>query len=75
MENILIHPTNHKQFSFLKELLEELNVKFSTEKIDLENRVLSDFEKKLIDKGLDDIKNGKIKTKTEAHEIFEKCFK
>lgn len=52
-----------------------MNVKFSTEKTKSENILFSDFEKKLIDKGLEDIENRRIKTQEEAHKIFETCFK
>ena len=71
MENILIHPSDHKQFSLLKALLEEMNVKFSTQKTESQMILLSDLEKDLIDKGLEDFKNGRTKTQIEAHEIFE----
>lgn len=75
MENVVIQPGNQKHFFLLKALLEEMNVKFSTEKTKSENILFSDFEKKLIDKGLEDIENRRIKTQDEAHKIFETCFK
>ena len=75
MKNIIVQPSNQKQSLLLKDLLNEMNVKFITENKKTNNTSLSNFEKKLIDKGLEDIEWGRTKTQQEAHKIFQKCFK
>ncbi len=74
MDSILIFPENANQFSAVKAFLEEMKIKFSLEKS--KNIVeLTDFEKKLVDQGFENIEKGETKTKEEAHQIFMQCFK
>ena len=65
MESIIIYPENKKQFSLLKSLLEEMKVHFKTENeaVELEN-----WQKELIDKGMQDVKEGKTIAQKEAQD-------
>ena len=65
MESIIIYPENKKQFSLLKSLLEEMKVHFKTENeaVELEN-----WQKELIDKGMQDVKEGKTIAQKEVQD-------
>jgi len=65
MESIIIYPENNKQFSLLKSLLEEMKVRFKTEDNDIE---LENWQKELIDKGLQDINEGKTVSQKEVQD-------
>lgn len=62
---IIIYPENKKQFSLLKSLLEEMKVRFKTEENDIE---LENWQKTLIDKGLQNIKDGKTVSQKEVQD-------
>ena len=73
MESIIIYPENKKQLSLLKSLLEEMKVRFKTEEdvVELEN-----WQKTLVDKGLQDIKEGKTVSQKEVqNKASEICSK
>ena len=65
MESIIIYPENKKQLSLLKSLLEEMKVHFKTENeaVELEN-----WQKELIDKGMQDVKEGKTIAQKEVQD-------
>ena len=65
MESIIIYPENKKQFSLLKSLLEEMKVHFKTENeaVELEN-----WQKELIEKGMQDVKEGKTIAQKEVQD-------
>lgn len=65
MESIIIYPENNKQFSLLKSLLEEMKVRFKTEDNDIE---LENWQKELIDKGLQDVNEGKTVSQKEVQD-------
>jgi predicted transcriptional regulator len=74
MSTITLHNESENQLNLIENLLKEMKIKFDISK--KEDVVkLSDFEKKLIQKGLDDIKNGRVVTSEEAHRRAEECFK
>ena len=74
MSTITLHNESKNQLNLIENLLKEMKIKFDISK--KEDVVkLSDFEKKLIQKGLDDIKNGRVVTSEEAHRRAEECFK
>lgn len=74
MNTITIHPESEKQENLLKSLFEELKIKFEISKKE-EIIKLSDFEKELIQQGLDDVKAGKLYSSEEAEKMIEECFK
>lgn len=74
MSTITLHNESENQLNLIENLLKEMKIKFDISK--KEDVVkLSDFEKKLIQKGLYDIKNGRVVTSEEAHRRAEECFK
>lgn len=74
MSTITLHNESENQLKLIEALLKELNIKFEVSK--KENIVkLTDFEKKLIQEGLDDVKNGNVISSEEARKRAEECFK
>lgn len=74
MSTITLHNESENQLKLIEALLKELNIKFEVSKKE-EIIKLTDFEKKLIQLGLDDVKNGNIISGEEARKRAEKCFK
>lgn len=73
MENITIIPKNEKQFSAIKTFLEEMKIRFKTEKEDDTLMTEEEFYVK-IDRAKQQAKEGKgtlIKTKEELHSHFD----
>ena len=54
--------------------MKELNIKFEVSKKEKIVK-LTDFEKKLIEEGLDDVKDGNMISSEEARKRAEECFK
>ena len=67
MENLIVYPENQKQLSVLKSLLEEMKIRF---KSGVEVEEVQDWQKKLIDEGIEDIKAGRF---TSAEEVSKKA--
>lgn len=72
MENLIIYPENQKQLQILKSLLEEMKIKFKSEE---QVEELQDWQKKLIDEGLKDAKEGRLLSREEVEKRIEECFK
>lgn len=71
MSTITIHTENEKQISLLKNLLQELKIKFevSTE----EN--LTEWQKEKIMEGIRQADQGEFYTEKESKEILDQCFR
>jgi len=74
MSTITLHNESENQLKLIEALLKELNIKFEVTKEDKIVK-LTDFEKKLIRLGLDDVKNGNIISTEEARKRAEECFR
>lgn len=74
MSTITLHNESENQLKLIEALLKELNIKFEVSKKE-ETVKLTDFEKKLINIGLEDVKNGNLISNEEARKRAEKCFK
>ncbi|MNK21016.1 hypothetical protein D3C87_392670 [compost metagenome] len=74
MSTITLHNESENQLKLIEALLKELNIKFEVSKKDSIIK-LTDFEKKLIQEGLDDVKNGNVISSEEAQKRAEECFK
>lgn len=73
MENIIIMPKSEKQFSAIKTFLEEMKIRFKTEKKDDSLLTEEEFYAK-IDRAKQQAKEGKgtlIKTKEELHAYLD----
>lgn len=74
MNTITVHPENENQVHLLQALLKELKIKFEINNQE-KTLKLTDFEKKLIQEGLEDVKNGRVISSEEARKRAEECFK
>lgn len=74
MSTITLHNESENQLKLIEALLKELNIKFEVSKKEKIVK-LTDFEKKLIQEGLDDVKNGNVISSEEARKRAEECFK
>jgi len=74
MSTITLHNESENQLKLIETLLKELNIKFEVSKKEKIVK-LTDFEKKLIQEGLDDVKNGNVISSEEALKRAEECFK
>ena len=72
MENLIVYPENQKQLSVLKSLLEEMKIRF---KSGVEVEELQDWQKKLIDEGIEDIKAGRFTSAEEVSKKARECIK
>lgn len=63
MENIIITPENKKQFAAIKNFLEEMKIRFRTEKEDDTLMTEEEFYAK-IDRSIKQAEEGKVKTLT-----------
>ena len=74
MSTITLHNESENQLKLIEALLKELNIKFEVSK---KQKIvkLTDFEKKLIQEGLDDVKIGDVISSEEARKRAEECFK
>ena len=74
MSTITLHNESENQLKLIEALLKELNIKFEVSKKEKIVK-LTDFEKKLIEEGLDDVKDGNMISSEEARKRAEECFK
>ena len=74
MSTITLYNESENQLKLIEALLKELNIKFEVSKKEKIVK-LTDFEKKLIQEGLDDVKNGNVISSEEARKRAEECFK
>ena len=74
MSTITLYNESENQLKLIEALLKELNIKFEVSKKEKIIK-LNDFEKKLIQEGLDDVKNGNVISSEEARKRAEECFK
>jgi len=74
MSTITLHNESENQLKLIEALLKELNIKFEVSKKEKIVK-LNDFEKKLIQEGLEDVKNGDVISSEEARKRAEECFK
>jgi hypothetical protein len=75
MESLIIYPNTPRQYEAIKVLLEEMKIRFQRN-CERENvEILEQWQKDLLGKRIDDILQGNVKTKDEAHKIFNQCFK
>lgn len=72
MENLIVYPENQKQLSVLKSLLEEMKIRFKSEK---EVEELKDWQRKLIDEGIEDVKAGRFTSAEEVSKKARECIK
>jgi 3-isopropylmalate dehydratase small subunit len=74
MSTITLYNESENQLKLIEALLKELNIKFEVSK---KQKIvkLTDFEKKLIQEGLDDVKIGDVISSEEARKRAEECFK
>jgi len=71
MENLIIYPENKQQLQILKSFLEEMKIRFESEKIE----ELTNWQRKLIEEGLNDVKEGSVLSSEEVHKRALECFK
>ena len=71
MENLIIYPENKQQLQILKSFLEEMKIKFESEKVE----ELTDWQRKLIEQGLKDVEEGRVLSSEEVHKRALECFK
>lgn len=64
MENIIIYPETQKQHDVITAFLEEMKIRFSS--TSLNDEVLTDWQKKRIEKGLIDITEGRTTSGAEV---------
>ncbi|MDO5665898.1 MAG: hypothetical protein Q4G63_11670 [Bacteroidia bacterium] len=64
MENIIIYPETQKQHDIITAFLEEMKIRFSS--TSLNDEVLTDWQKKRIEKGLIDILEGRTTSGAEV---------
>lgn len=74
MSTITLHNESENQLKLIETLLKELNIKFEVSKKEKIVK-LTDFEKKLIQEGLDDVKSGNVISSEEALKRAKECFK
>lgn len=74
MSTITLHNESENQLKLIEKLLKELNIKFEVSKKEKILK-LTDFEKKLIQEGLDDVKSGNVISSEEALKRAKECFK
>jgi len=74
MSTITLYNESENQLKLIEALLKELNIKFEVSKKQKLVK-LTDFEKKLIQEGLDDVKIGDVISSEEARKRAEECFK
>lgn len=74
MSTITLHNESENQLKLIETLLKELNIKFEVSKKEKILK-LTDFEKKLIQEGLDDVKSGNVISSEEALKRAKECFK
>ena len=74
MSTITLHNESENQLKLIEALLKELNIKFEVSKKEKILK-LTDFEKKLIQEGLDDVKSGNVISSEEALKRAKECFK
>lgn len=72
MENLIVYPENQKQLSVLKSLLEEMKIRFKSE---MEVEELKDWQRKLIDEGIEDVKAGRFTLAEEVSKKARECIK
>ncbi len=71
MNSITVFPDSESQYFLLKNLLEEMKIKFT----DSEDIKLTEFQKEILDSRLQSVKKGKVKSRDEARKIFKGCLK
>lgn len=74
MSTITLHNESEKQLKLIENLLREMKIKFEISKKE-EVVILTDFEKKLIKKGIDDIKAGRFTSSEEVSKKARECLK
>ena len=74
MSTITLHNESENQLKLIESLLNELKIKFEISKKE-ELIKLTDFEKNIIKKGLNDVTNGNVISSEEAQKRAEECFK
>ena len=72
MENLIVYPENQKQLSVLKSLLEEMKIRFKSE---MEVEELKDWQRKLIEEGIEDVKAGRFTSAEEVSKKARECIK
>lgn len=72
MENLIVYPENQKQLSVLKSLLEEMKIRFKSE---MEVEELKDWQRKLINEGIEDVKAGRFTSAEEVSKKARECIK
>lgn len=74
MSTITLHNESESQLKLIENLLREMKIKFEVSKKE-EIVILSDFEKKLIQKGIDEADRGEFYSEEESEKIIDECFK
>lgn len=74
MSTITLHNESENQLNLIENLLKEMKIKFEISKKE-EVVKLSDFEKKLILKGIEEADNGEFYSEEESEKLLDKCFK
>jgi predicted transcriptional regulator len=69
METIIITPENERQSNLVKSMLKEMRIRFTSHTEEREIEV-SSAEMEAIDSGLEEVKNGKVMSHSEAKKIF-----
>ena len=72
MENLIVYPENQKQLSVLKSLLEEMKIRFKSE---MQVEELKDWQRKLIEEGIEDVKAGRFTSAEEVSKKARECIK
>ena len=73
MSTITLHNESENQLKLIEALLKEMKIEFVVSEEEVIQ--LSNFEKELIDQGLEDVKNGRVISSEEAKRRAEECLK
>lgn len=74
MSIITLHNESENQLNLIESLLKEMKIKFDISRKE-DVVILSDYEKKLIQKGIDEADNGEFYSEEESEKLLDKCFK
>jgi len=74
MSTIILHNESENQLKLIEKLLTELKIKFDISKKEKIVK-LSDYERELIQNGIDEADKGDFYTKEESEKIIAECFK
>lgn len=69
MNSITVYPESDNQYLLLKNLFEEMKIRF------VDSEELTESQKQILADRLKSAEEGNVKSRIESREIFTKCFK